>query len=217
MDYQEDDFSAFEDAFADDDSAESDTGLMADIDDSMSSDDDGGGDNRTFLIVAGILGILILLTLACMAVFLLRGSSSGNQARQAEIATVNAQNTQVAEALSMTQLAQAWTPTFTATSVPSTATNTPTAVVAMPTNTPTPSAPTDTPTPDYRQATIDALATINALTQTPGAGGGSTGTPSATGLPNTGFADEVGLPGLAVGAVALLLVIFLARRLRTAS
>ncbi|HEB65231.1 MAG TPA: hypothetical protein ENJ02_06800 [Chloroflexi bacterium] len=219
MDYQEDDFSAFEDAFADDDSAESDTGLIADTDDSMSSGDDGGNDNRTFLIVAGILGALILLTLACMAIFLLRGSSSGNQARQAEIATVNAQNTQVAEALSMTQLAQAWTPTFTATSVPPTATNTPTAVVAMPTDTPTPSAPTDTPTPDYRQATIDALATINALTQTPGAGGGGTGTgtPSATALPNTGFADEVGLPGLAVGAVALLLVIFLARRLRTAS
>ncbi len=219
MDFQQDDdFNAFEDTFSDDESVENDSGLIMDTDDTMPSDD-GGGDNRTFLIVAGILGALILLTLACMAIFLLRGSSSGNQARQAEIATVNAQNTQVAEALSMTQLAQAWTPTFTATSIPSTATNTPTAVVAMPTDTPTPAAPTDTPTPDPRQATIDALATINALTQTPGAGGGATGTgtPSATELPTTGFADEVGLPGLAIGALALLLVIFLARRLRTAS
>ncbi len=219
MDFQEDDFNTFGDAFPEDESAESDTDLSMDIDDTAPSGDDGGGDNRTFLIVAGILGALILLTLACMAVFLLRGSSSGNQARQAEIATVNAQNTQVAQALSMTQLAQAWTPTFTATAIPATATSTPTAVVAMPTDTSTPSAPTDTPTPDYRQATIDALATINALTQTPGAGGGATGTgtPSATALPNTGFADEVGLPGLAIGALALLLVIFLARRLRTAS
>lgn len=172
-----------------------------------------GNGNRTFIIVAAALGGLILLTLICMAAFILRGGSSTRQAQQAEVATINAQNTQVAEALGLTQMAQAWTPTFTATSIPPTATNTPTPVIAMPTDTPTATQPANSPTPDPRQATIDALATISALTQTPGAGG--TGTPSATALPNTGFADDVGLPGLAIAAVVLLLVIFMARRLRT--
>ncbi len=217
MDFQQDDSAPFGD-FEDFEEA-GDTGLVMDTDETPPPED-GDGDNRTFLIVAGILGALILLTLACMAIFLLRGSSSGNKTRQAEIATVNAQNTQVAEALSMTQLAQAWTPTFTATSIPATATRTPTAVVAMPTDTPTSAAPADTPTPDPRQATVDALATLNALTQTPGAAGGGAGgtvTPTPSELPQGGFADEVGLPGLAIGALALLLVIFMARRLRTAT
>lgn len=184
-------------------------------------DDDGGmppdgADNRTFLLVAGALGGLILLTLVCMAVFMLRGRSGGST-RQAEVATINAQNTQVAEAMAKTQLAQAWTPTFTATAPPVTPTATPTAVVAMPTDTPTPAPPTATSTPDARQATVSALQTIQALTQTPQSGGaGASGTPTTTELPNTGFADEVGLPGLAIGAVALLLVIFVARRLRNA-
>ncbi|GAB4522850.1 MAG: hypothetical protein Fur0018_05150 [Anaerolineales bacterium] len=175
-----------------------------------------GGDNRTFIIVAAALGGLVLLTLVCMAVYLVRGGTSGRQAQMAEVATINAQNTQVAEALQLTQLAQAWTPTFTATSIPVTATSTPTPVVAMPTDTATPTQPASSPTPDPRQATIDALATISALTKTPAASGSLTGTPSATGMPNTGFADDVGLTGLAVGALALLLVIFVARRLRTA-
>ncbi len=202
MDFQDDAVSPF------DEPIEDDGGMSPD-----------GGDNRTFLLVAGGLGLLIVLTLACMAVFLLRSQSSGGQAQRAEVATINAQNTQVAQALAMTQLAQAWTPTFTATSPPATPTATPTAVVAMPTSTFTPAPPTDTPTPDARQATVEALQTIQAMTLTPETGGAAagTGTPSATELPQTGFADEVGLPGLAIGAVALLLVIFMARRLRNAA
>ncbi len=203
MDFQDDAVSPFEETIEDDDGG-------------MSPD---GGDNRTFLLVAGGLGLLILLTLACMAIFLLRGQSSGGQGQRAEVATINAQNTQVAQALAQTQLAQAWTPTFTPTSPPATPTATPTAVVAMPTSTFTPAPPTDTPTPDARQATVEALQTIQAMTLTPETGGAAagTGTPSATELPQTGFADEVGLPGLAIGAAALLLVIFMARRLRNAA
>ncbi len=202
--------------FNDDDALDFDMGNEDVLDDSPFEDQSPspkGSDNRTFIIVAAALGGLILITLICMAAFILRGGSSNRQAQQAEVATINAQNTQVAEALGLTQLAQAWTPTFTATSIPPTATNTPTPVIAMPTNTPTATQPANSPTPDPRQATIDALATISALTQPPGAGG--TGTPSATELPNTGFADDIGLPGLAIAAVVLLLVIFMARRLRT--
>jgi hypothetical protein len=45
--------------------------------------------------------------------------------------------------------------------------------------------------------------------------GGATTTPTATALPDTGFADDVGIPGLFALAGALLLVIIFARRLRT--
>jgi len=38
---------------------------------------------------------------------------------------------------------------------------------------------------------------------------------TSTALPNTGFADEVGLPGLFGLALGLILIIFLARRLRS--
>lgn len=41
--------------------------------------------------------------------------------------------------------------------------------------------------------------------------------PTATALPTTGFADEVGLPGLLAMAAVLLIVIFLARRMRLAT
>jgi hypothetical protein len=33
-------------------------------------------------------------------------------------------------------------------------------------------------------------------------------------LPNTGFADEVGIPGMFLAALSLVVVIFLVRRLR---
>lgn len=41
--------------------------------------------------------------------------------------------------------------------------------------------------------------------------------PTATALPTTGIADELGTPGLIIAAFVLLAIIFLARRLRTAS
>ena len=37
---------------------------------------------------------------------------------------------------------------------------------------------------------------------------------TSTALPTTGFADEVGLPALVGAAIALIIIIFLARRLR---
>ena len=39
-----------------------------------------------------------------------------------------------------------------------------------------------------------------------------TGMPSSTALPDTGFIDDVGAPGLAVMAMALVIVILLARQ-----
>jgi hypothetical protein len=73
----------------------------------------------------------------------------------------------------------------------------------------TPALEMDEPTVDPRTATVAALLTQQAeqLTLTPG----------ATELPDTGFMDDVGLPGLVAVAASLVLVIILARRLRTGS
>jgi hypothetical protein len=60
---------------------------------------------------------------------------------------------------------------------------------------------------------VDANATLFAATLTAGPGAV---TPSPTALSQTGFADEVGLPAMLGMAALLMLVIFLARRLRSA-
>jgi LPXTG-motif cell wall-anchored protein len=64
-------------------------------------------------------------------------------------------------------------------------------------------------TVDPRTATVSALLTQAASTAT-------TRTPTVTALPVTGFAEDVGVPGLVGLALVLIVVIFLARRLRTA-
>ena len=64
--------------------------------------------------------------------------------------------------------------------------------------------------------TADRTATV-AFLLTEAAAGRLTVTPTASGLPNTGFADDVGVPGMVGLALVLIVVIYLARRLRTAS
>lgn len=102
-----------------------------------------------------------------------------------------------------------------ATPVPPTATKAP--VVVVKTNTPVPTATS--------RLSQSEMATVQALqTQMAGQGGGAatptvkiTPRATATALPTTGFADEVGLPGLLGMAGAMILVIVLARRIRFSS
>jgi len=78
-----------------------------------------------------------------------------------------------------------------------------------PTNTPVIAEATETlsPTPDPATMTVAAAFTqIAVSTQTVIA--------TSTALPNTGFADDIGAPGLIAMALALVVVIFLVRRLR---
>jgi len=166
--------------------------------------------NRTFLIVAGIMGGILLLSLiviAIYAVFVYPNQQSQNQARVAEI---NAQNTQVALSSQLTAEAEAWTaiPTNTAT-LPPTNTLAPelTSVAPEePTNTPVVAAPqADTPSPHTE--TVAALLTQQAA-------GDGTVVPTVTELSGTGFVDDVGIPGLFAIAGVLLVVIVLSRRLR---
>lgn len=157
--------------------------------------------NRTFLIVAGILGGITVLALAFIALYAFFVLPNQRRDREAQITTLTAQANDMATALARTAIAAAATPTFTQTTAPTATTvRTATPVLAVATDTPVPSA-------DPRTATVAALLTQAALTQN---------VATATALPTTGFAQDMGIPGLLGMALLLVAVIFLARRLRSA-
>jgi LPXTG-motif cell wall-anchored protein len=179
-----------------------------------------GSSNRTFLIVAGILGGVMLLALLCLGLYALFFAPQRRAQNATQVAQINSQNTQIAEAAAMTAQAAKWTATPTATRIPPSATVTPTQVVAESVE------PTEVAggagTPDPRTATVAALLTQAAGGGTPDprtatAAARLTATATASGLPQTGFAEDVGVPGLVGLALALVAVIFLARRFRSAS
>jgi LPXTG-motif cell wall-anchored protein len=168
-------------------------------------DQSAGSSNRTFLIAAGILGGIALLSLICMVLYALVILPGTKSKATAQAATVIAQNTEVARKITLTAIAAAVTntPLPVATKPVATATFTPTSVVAVPTNT----ARGDTST--SLTATVGAL-----LTQA--AAATRTVVVTSTALPKTGAGDEFQLPLLVGLAVLLVVVIFIARRLRTA-
>jgi hypothetical protein len=73
--------------------------------------------------------------------------------------------------------------------------------------------PTDTLTPTPNFAVTSTIAA--ALTQA--AIAVQTVVPTSSALPNNGFADDVGIPGLALLAVVFVVIIFVARRLRSST
>lgn len=177
--------------------------------------------NRTFLMVAGGLGGFALLSLICLAaVFFLR-SDGGEVAANPTADAINANNTEVALAAEQTGTAVAQLPT-----------NTPTPEITdtlVPSATPTIDelAPTEVeitpggPTLHPATATVQALLTQAAIAQTQAAQEILTVTPTATlVLPDTGFADDmgdIGLLGMFTLGSALIVIIFFARRLRSAN
>jgi len=185
----------------------------------------GGG--RGFAIAMTVIGILLLAGLCALGIVLLNRNpaSSTDQA-----ARINTQNTQIAaaatEQVRIAQLQQTVdaanlpTATIPPTAAPIVATAlvaaTNTSVVAIPTATNTPIPPTATVLPAEQTKNAAAKTSI-ALGTAPVGGGAGAGTPqaTATGLPNTGFADQAGLPGMIGLAVLLLAVILVAKRLRS--
>jgi hypothetical protein len=170
------------------------------------------GNNRTFLIAAGILGLIFILALVGLVIFAINRFGGGSQA--ARVAQINATNTAAVQALTQTSVAStriALANLPTSTPLAPTATlrpsSTPVLVVAT-----TEVVASGLSQDDARTATVAAL-----LTQAAGAQLTSTLLgPTSTALPTTGFADEVGLPGLFGLGLVLLAVIFITRRLRTA-
>lgn len=200
-------------------------GMMDEFEDFEFEDADAGeggspgGDNRTFLIVAGILGGILLLALIAIAAYAVVILPNRQASQQSQAQSVNATNTAIALQSQQTAIAKQFTntPPPSATPLPSdtpVVTATATSVLA-PTNTPVVATQEDTPEPDDpATATVAAL-----LTQQAGGGGEETATPvpTATALPDTGFADDIGPVELLAVAAILLVVIFLSRRLRSSS
>jgi hypothetical protein len=129
--------------------------------------------NRTFMIAVGILGGIILISVACLVgVYLFgRTRTTGTQKTQSANSTATAAAF-ISNALTATSQGLLSLPTTTSTPVP-------TSVVKAATNT----------------STVD---------------------PSVAGAAGTPAAATAGLPGLVVMALAFVIVILLARRLRTA-
>ncbi|MCC7117386.1 MAG: hypothetical protein IT310_02585 [Anaerolineales bacterium] len=159
--------------------------------------------NRTFLIVAGILGGVILITAICLgAVLFFRNFNKTTTPDPVALtATAQVQNGAISEAL---------TATFQASILPTTT------VTPLPTNTPVVAVASETPTPD--PGALDAgnvqLTSTIAAAFTQAAAAQLTIVPTTTALPNTGFLDDYGLPGMLAMTVAFVIVILLARRLR---
>lgn len=176
----------------------------------------GQNNNRTFLIVAIILGGIVLLSLVCMAVYAFMIMPGQKSRAQATSQANAAANTQVAFMQMETQEAALFTATPPPAVEPS-AMPTETLVVVFASATPMP-----VPTEDPATATVEALqtklafvsqATVTAQKGTPG----TPGTPVTQTLAETGFADEVGLPGLLFASIFVIAIIILTRRLRQAS
>lgn len=88
-------------------------------------------------------------------------------------------------------------------------TRTPTRIVSLSTATPTGTRPTSAPG-------------TGTATSASGIGGGAvdltqTRTPTPTGLPETGFAEDVGIPTMIIAAILLIGIVIIARQLRTRS
>lgn len=178
-----------------------------------------GNGNRPFMIAIGVLGAVVVLAIIGMIIFVLLNRPPTSTELQEQAAAINAQNTAIA--LIASQTAEFNQQQATQKAAPS---STP---IAKATNTPVIAVATATPTSD-RQATSVAggidpaarTATVAAFQTQAAAALLGTGTPSGTAqagtteLPETGFFDEVGLPGLVGAAVTLIIIIILARRLR---
>lgn len=194
------------------------------------------GSNRTFYIIIGTLGgimVVVLLVILGLALFrVLPGQRAAqnltatNDAATQMAATATAQAALLVQSASQTSAALTATnfsltiaaPTDTATVLP-TATNTRTPV---PTNTPV-IVPTKSPTVNAAATQAVQLTQAAQLTQsaqlsaTPPQPSATAPLPTSTALPQTGIAEELGTNGLIIAAIVLVAIILAVRRLRTVS
>ncbi len=190
--------------------------------------------NRPFIIASLALGGVFILGLICIGLYLEVLAPRQRDAQMIEAAEIFATNTQAVIDAQLTANANTGGggESTTATEAPSEPdpTDTPVAVAQI-TDTPV-VAPTNTETPEPVDEATSGPSPIpsNTPTRLPtlfvgtdvGAGGGGetpgAGTPTATqlatALPDTGFADEVGAPLLILGALGLIAVMVVARRVR---
>lgn len=183
----------------------------------------GSSGNRNFLLALGILGgLFVLVTIVLVLLYLSRpraASTSNISATNAAIQTANAKTAVAATLTSSFKKLATNTPvppTFTATVPKPTATS----VLAQPTATvkgatQAPAKGLASPTANAQTQTRSAPAALTqAAQQTQTRQASINLTATATALPKTGLAEDIGLPGLFGLAIGLIVVIFLVRRLR---
>lgn len=189
-----------------------------------SVDETGGSrpsGSRNFLIALGVLGLIFILVAAVLLILYFnrtggKGAQTANiNATNVAIQTANAQTAVAAtltSAVRAIEMQATSTPIPTDTPVP--AKLTPTSVLAQPTDTPE-SGGLASPTANAQTQTRSAPAALTqAAQQTKTRQASINLTATATSLPDTGFAEDVGLPGLFAMALGLGLLIILVRRLR---
>jgi hypothetical protein len=167
-------------------------------------EEDKSRSSRTFITAVAGIGGLLILSLICLGLYTLVIAPRQREAREQRPTEIALTNTEIARRLTEmagTEISPADvdTATPTATTTPS-----PTATEGAITATPT---VTNTPEPSETPLVATAQATQRAVTPT--------STPTA--LPGTGFADDIGIPGMLLLAAAMVIVIFVARHLRTRS
>jgi hypothetical protein len=174
--------------------------------------------NRNFLLALGVLGgIFVLITIGLVILYLSGPRSTQTANINATNDAILAANTQTAAAATQIRAVQmteaAITPTPTETLIPPTATNTQVVALATVTDTPIAALGIVTPTPNaltQTRSVPDVLTLAVQQTRTQQA----VLLRTSTALPSTGFAEDVGLPGLFGMALGLVLMIVLVRRLR---
>jgi cytoskeletal protein RodZ len=176
--------------------------------------------NRNFWVAMGILAAVFVVVVIVLTIIAFVVVPQNRQARLEEAALINAHNTSTAQSATEFAMTQAQLAIPTDTPIPTeTMEPSPTPVVVMNTDTPVPS-PTEEPEIGGAVDDPGRTATVAALL-TQAAGGGTPvsteegAVATATALPQSGFAEDVGLPGLFGIALGLIIVIFLVRRLRT--
>jgi len=92
-----DDFESFDDSFSD---------SFDDFEDEESAEE--GKDNRTFWLVAGILGAILILALVCMVVYAMVILPSRNDSQATEAAAIHTQNASVEMTAEAEAEARAW-------------------------------------------------------------------------------------------------------------
>jgi hypothetical protein len=186
-----------------------------DTDDVSSDIEEEGGtpeeaSNRTFLIVAGVFGAIVVLSLICLVLFVVFKVLPDRSNRTKEATQSAQRNLDIVKGVTQTAIARSWTATPTEKPSPLPVTATPNI-----TNTPV-IKPSSTPT-SPNAATMEYLYKMATETKAALGKGSPTITPKSTSLGDYGFADQVGAPALLGLAAVLVVVIFLARRLRTAN
>lgn len=213
---------------------------MSDFDYSQYEDtpEPKGSGNRTFAIIAGILGVIIVLALvggAAYALFIMPEQAVQQADLAAKISAENTATIMAATSESLLAAAASDTPepASAPTQEPVVAAAVPAMVATEPASAAAAAQPQDAqPTADSgMQATVVALLTQSAggIVQAAPAGADATALPVATlqaaptmaptpaALPATGIADEMGIPAMFGLAVLFIAVIMVTRQLRTAN